>query len=317
MIEIFKRLKEADIKATTKHECTCGNEKCNSKTGSCNCHSHDTPKHEPLKTNHQPDPNNLIGEVFGDYKVVDGSDRDGSGHKLWRCECMTCGDTFKTTSYELLKGRKKTVCKKCAHDDTPTPIKVTVTKVTNTNPIEEKADKSVDKSVDKSKPTNTTSPYFIDFNIHLLINEEQTDLLTMPVFYTIAHCLPADITAYGETARRIDYVYNLIENIKADYELWGEKPEVGDISYIRNVFTLFATPRKHVRANMADLRKCVKNMAQFCVDSDIKYLAMPRIGCGHNGLIWEEVREMICEEFEAAYADAPETSIITITFCYQ
>jgi hypothetical protein len=26
---------------------------------------------------------------------------------------------------------------------------------------------------------------------------------------------------------------------------------------------------------------------------------------------------MICEEFEAAYADAPETSIITITFCYQ
>lgn len=285
--------------------------------------------------------NNLTGEVFGDYIVVDGNERDGSGHKLWRCVCTTCGDSFKTTSYELLSGRKNTVCKKCEK------IRLEATSTSSTN------DTNVNYStynpynpLDNNNDTDCTTSSIPTINKYeenvvfvstgadgfkeekyaqicnkVFVRELKEDLLSMPVYYNIAHCIPADFTFYGATAKRIDEMYNLANVLQHDYLDWEVRPDVGDVCYLKNVFTLFATKKKHALPSMEDLRKCVAILAQQCIDLGIMYLAMPRIGCGHNKLEWAEVKDMICEEFEKVYTymsnDTVDSSVIRITFCYQ
>lgn len=39
-------------------------------------------------------------------------------------------------------------------------------------------------------------------------------------------------------------------------------------------------------------------MRDFCKCVDVKYLAMPKIGCGLDRLQWSKVREIIKEEFK-------------------
>lgn len=288
---------------------------------------------------HAIDPNNLTGEVFGDYIAVDANDRDGSGHKLWRCVCPTCGDSFKTTSYELIKGRKKTICKKCEKIrlDATSASTVTNPNVTYStyNPLDN--NNNIDYTAISSLPTinkyeenvafiSTTADGFKEEKYaqicnKVFIRELKEDLLAMPVYYNIAHCIPADFTVYGVTAKRIDEMYDLINLLKRDYLDWEIQPAVGDVNYLKNLFTLFATPKKYARPSMEDLRKCIANLAQECVDLGIMYLAMPRIGCGHNKLNWDEVKDMICEEFKKVYTnmanDTVDSRVIRITFCYQ
>lgn len=39
-------------------------------------------------------------------------------------------------------------------------------------------------------------------------------------------------------------------------------------------------------------------MAEYCNRHNVKYLAMPKIGCGLDKLQWGKVEEIILEEFE-------------------
>ena len=284
---------------------------------------------------HIIDPNNLIGEFFGDYVVVDGSERDGSGHKLWYCVCPNCGDSFKTTSYELIKGRKKTVCKKCEKARLETASTSTINNSTINNPnITYDTYNPIDNNNHSCAPTNNVINELVplitmkaDGSINgelyaqvcnkVFVRELKEDLLSMPVYYNIVHCIPADLTVHGITAQRIEAVYDLVNLLKHDYMDWKVRPDVGDVNYLKNVFTLFVTPKKYARPSMEDLRKCVANLAQECVDLGIMHLAMPRIGCGHNKLNWDEVKDMICEEFKKVYVDSVDACVIHITFCYQ
>lgn len=334
MIEIFKKKNKSENEIQKKE---LNNLKDSSfDNANLNNINKDTDKTITVKV-HTVNPNNLTGEVFGDYIVVDANDRDGSGHKLWRCVCPTCGDTFKTTSYELIKGRKKTVCKKCENtrfESTSTSASTdpNVTYSTynpldnNNNNFDCTAISSVNKYDENATFVYTTAngikeEKYAQICSKVFVRDLNADLLSMPVYYNIAHCIPADFTVYGATAQRINDVYDLVDLIKHDYMDWEVRPNVGDVNYLKNVFTLFATPKKYARPSMEDLRKCVANLAQECVDLGIMHLAMPRIGCGHNKLKWDEVKDMICEEFEKVYTnmsnDTVDSRVIRITFCYQ
>lgn len=334
-VKVFKKSKKGNKNEIQKEEVnnlkTCPSDSIN------NINS--IPLLQHIDKKHEINPNNLMGEVFGDYVVVDGSERDGSGHKLWACVCPTCGDTFKTTSYELIKGRKKTVCKKCekARLDATSSSTVADPNVTYStyNPLDviynpctsQSPDATSTTSADIEKDADFTNmgvdgslgeEIYVQICNKVFVRDLKEDLLDMPVYYNIAHCIPADLTAYGSTAHRINAVYDLVNLLKDDYMGGGSFPDVGDVDYMKNVFTLFATSKKYARPSMEDLRKCVANLAKECVDLSVMYLAMPRIGCGHNKLNWNEVRNMICEEFKKAYTNASnDTRVIRITFCYQ
>ena len=294
------------------------------------------------------DASNLVGQVFGDYVVISLSGRDSSGHKLWTCVCPFCGDTFSTTSYELIKGRKKTVCKNCAKEK----LRKLESDCTSSSTLDfdddcterddccdcddydcdcndccedECCEDREDFTLGNNTVVflkNTPRGYSEEFYSHIadgvFVRELKQDLLEMPVYYYIAHCLPADLTVYGETAKRIDEAFDLVERILSDLGP-EEEISVGDILGFGNVFTLIPNPKARTRPSLNDLREAVKTLAVACAKEQVMYLAMPRIGCGHNGLNWNEVKLMICEEFAKAYRPHCENNYfkpIKITFCY-
>lgn len=261
------------------------------------------------------DPANLVGEEFGDYIVIDGSKRDGSGHKLWQCICPRCGDSFRTTSYELLKGRKNTVCKNCEKNRTKNNTATTSASATNNPNVVITA---CNNSITTINENNTNSNEYEACSNLIMVRDLKKDLLDMPVYYHIAHCIPADITFYGDTAKRINEFYNMGEALARDFMDFSGEYKVGTAILINNVFNLIATERKHKRPVMDDLYECVYDMATYCASIGIKYLAMPRIGCGHNKLEWNDVREMIVSTFLEVY-DCFDSNLtpINISFCYE
>lgn len=116
-----------------------------------------------------------------------------------------------------------------------------------------------------------------------------------PPWYYIAHCIPADMTFGGATARKVDYYWNMRHRLIYDYD--AIDLEVGDCILVENVFNLIASPAKYTKATMEGLTECVRRLARDCRLYNVRYLAMPKIGCGSNGLDWAEVLKMITEVF--------------------
>lgn len=63
------------------------------------------------------------------------------------------------------------------------------------------------------------------------------------------------------------------------------------------VFNLVTKKLYSHKPKYSAIKTCIKIMATVCKRNNIRYLAMPMIGCGIDGLSWDIVRNMIQEEF--------------------
>lgn len=300
--------------------------------------------------------NKLEGEKFGDYVAIQIAGKDKSRHNIWQCACPNCGDVIYATAYDLMHGRKNTVCNKCkdkklkeqeasqistkdyefvgylqAVDENESLDKADAIAMTSTtwysdgSIITTCSDFTDDTTT--TKVTNTAiskeDPEFVAVGDYINYREVKKDLLDYPVYYKIAHCIPADLTFYGDTANRINTLFNLSHIFKVNgYE---DICEAGEIIFEGNVFTLLPNKAKFTSVEDKDLEYCLNDLAFLCVRERIKYLAMPRICCGRNKKDWDTVKTMILDAFNKAYTKASEFANphneepeeIYIDFCYQ
>lgn len=75
-------------------------------------------------------------------------------------------------------------------------------------------------------------------------------------------------------------------------------------------FTIMYNSKDQIVFNLITKNKCdgkptyaimyytIKQMKDLCIENDIKHLTLPKIGCGLDRLQWDEVREMIKQEFQ-------------------
>ena len=307
--------------------------------------------------------NELQGQKFGDYVAIKIAGKDKSRHNIWECICPICGDTIYATAYDLMHGRKNTVCNKCkdkkeksessqisskysqisskdyettVHIGDPYPCgsdSTTSKAITTTSTTWYSDGSIVTTCSDFADDTTTTKvtntaiakdyPDFVALGDYINYREIKKDLLDYPVYYKIAHCIPADLTFYGDTAKRIDKLFNLSYIFKANgYE---DSCDVGEVIFESNVFTLLPNKKKFAPVEDKDLEYCLNDLAFLCARERIKYLAMPRICCGSNKKDWNTVKTMILEAFNDVYTKASETANtneelpeeIYIDFCYQ
>lgn len=300
--------------------------------------------------------NKLEGEKFGDYVAIEIDGKDKSRHNIWKCACPICGDTIYATAYDLMHKRKNTVCNKCKEkkekelESSQTSTKdyefVGYLQAVNENESLDEADAIAmtsttwysDGSIittcsDFTDDTTTTKvtntaiakdyPDFVTLGDYINYREIKKDLLDYPVYYKIAHCIPADLTFYGDTAKRIDKLFNLSYIFKANgYE---DSCDVGEVIFESNVFTLLPNKKKFAPVEDKDLEYCLNDLAFLCARERIKYLAMPRICCGSNKKDWNTVKTMILDAFNKAYTKESEYTNsrdeepeeIYIDFCYQ
>ena len=74
--------------------------------------------------------------------------------------------------------------------------------------------------------------------------------------------------------------------------------EVGEALFIENVYNLVTKGNVHECPTYDNLRKTLIDMRDMMVERQQSKLAMPKIGCGLDGLDWNIVRAIIKEVFE-------------------
>lgn len=144
--------------------------------------------------------------------------------------------------------------------------------------------------------------------------EVNCNLLDMPIYYHIAHCVSTDYNLAGFTARTIDECYDMKNRFNKEIDDYEEDEVIGQAIWIDNVFNL-VTNKPYKKMTMDDLRHSVKQMAEYCAETGIIHLAIPHFGCRNNNLQWEDVKTMIIEEFTDVYMEFGWTHSIEIVAC--
>lgn len=144
----------------------------------------------------------------------------------------------------------------------------------------------------------------------MTIREEQRDLFTLPEDWYLAHCNGQDYVMGKGIAKIFNEKYNLKNRLKKRYPVTKAvaDPYIGAALLIDNVFTLITKRKWSDKPTYAALRECLEDMRARCRKQDIRKLAMPKIGCGLDGLNWDKVRAMV----EEVFADTD----IEILVCY-
>ncbi len=139
----------------------------------------------------------------------------------------------------------------------------------------------------------------------MTIREENRDLFAVPQGYYLAHCITADFSLGAGVARKMDEVYNMRKKLFDSFDFdtvynrnFTGSEYVGDALKVDNVFNLVLKKNPKKKAKYKKLRSCLENMKNDMECNFITKVAMPKIGCGHEGLEWDRVREIIEEVFD-------------------
>lgn len=108
----------------------------------------------------------------------------------------------------------------------------------------------------------------------------------------LAHCVSRDLRMGAGIAVEFRTRFGHVEELQAQH------PQVGGMCYLvtpagRPVFYLVTKDRYFQKPTYASLESSLVTLRDFCLEQEIHCLAIPRIGCGLDGLEWKEVQKII------------------------
>ena len=139
----------------------------------------------------------------------------------------------------------------------------------------------------------------------MVFKEEKRNIFEVDTFkYALAHCVSLDCAMGAGIAVDFQNKYNLRNVVKTRSN--GEMGEcITFARFINNdkckrelVFNLMTKKLYWHKPTYDSLTKALFSMKQECEKLDVKYLAMPKIGCGLDRLQWGRVREIIHDVFD-------------------
>lgn len=120
------------------------------------------------------------------------------------------------------------------------------------------------------------------------------DLFTMDKEYALAHCISSDCALGAGIAVLFNANYDMRRKLK---ELPRERLKYPTCVYIDGVFNLITKNRYWNKPTYDTLRMALEEMKKQAIEMNIKKIAMPKIGCGLDRLMWYRVSKMIQEIF--------------------
>lgn len=131
--------------------------------------------------------------------------------------------------------------------------------------------------------------------------EVKQDLFTVPEDYALVHCISADFALGAGIALQFQKRYNTRIELRQrcpNYKFHGgDCLGTGDRT-TRAVFNLVTKDHYWDKPTYKDLEDALYELLEMLPLTDYKKLAMPKIGCGLDGLKWEEVNRIIQSVFE-------------------
>ena len=129
----------------------------------------------------------------------------------------------------------------------------------------------------------------------MIMKEEKRDLFDVDTYeYAIAHCISSDCKMGAGIAVPIKKRFKL-NGLDKIYP--PEKRKHPTCIYHNGVFNLITKRKYSSKPTLHSLRISLLIMKKLAQENGVNKIAMPRIGCGLDGLVWPEVKKVIEECF--------------------
>ncbi|KAH8295779.1 hypothetical protein KR018_008762 [Drosophila ironensis] len=130
------------------------------------------------------------------------------------------------------------------------------------------------------------------------------DLFSAPADYSLCHCVAADMRMGKGIALRFRNKFGQLLTLQR------QNVQPGGVAILQDnqrfVYYLVTKQQSWGKPTYQQLHSSLLAMRQHMITHNVPKLAMPRIGCGLDGLNWSKVKEMICEIFRS---DALELAV--------
>lgn len=135
----------------------------------------------------------------------------------------------------------------------------------------------------------------------MILNEQKGNLFELDKKYALAHCISQDCAMGAGIAVAFDKEFRGMKNelirIIKDCELKFPTTILVE-NKNRNIFNMVTKKVYYGKPTYQTITECIEEMALMCHKHDIKYLGIPKIGCGLDRLQWGKVREIIQDKFK-------------------
>ena len=133
----------------------------------------------------------------------------------------------------------------------------------------------------------------------MIFKEINGDLFESDEKYTLVHCISADCAMGAGIAKTFDdrmpKMKKLLKRTIRENNMQGYFAILYQGE--RNVMNLITKERYWHKPTYSSLKASLLNAKKIAIRNDIKYLAMPVIGCGLDRLQWSKVSVIIKEVF--------------------
>ena len=127
--------------------------------------------------------------------------------------------------------------------------------------------------------------------------EKQDDLFKYDKEYYLVHCISKDFALGAGIAKEFNERYSMREKLLLSSR-YSKYQSYGNAILIDNIFNLVTKDKYWHKPTLSSLLSALYDMKELCKKNNITKLAMPRIGCGLDGLNWSEVKQQIIYCFQ-------------------
>lgn len=126
-------------------------------------------------------------------------------------------------------------------------------------------------------------------------HEENRDLFSVSKEYCLCHCISRDFMLGAGIARQFVKRYDMRFKL---CNIYGNGYSGNSALCVNGVYNLLTKDKYYEKPTYESLKEALEDMKNQMIQVGQRKLAMPRIGCGLDGLDWNRVRDVVKSVFK-------------------
>ncbi|XP_059159008.1 ADP-ribose glycohydrolase OARD1-like [Physella acuta] len=123
------------------------------------------------------------------------------------------------------------------------------------------------------------------------LTEIEGDLFSCEETFSLVQCVSKDLQMGKGIAVEFKQRFGCVDEAKA------QKADIGEVIDLkhgrRHLFYLVTKTKYNEKPTIVQMKQCLLNLRDRCLELGVNELAMPAIGCGLDELKWNDVKEKI------------------------
>lgn len=125
------------------------------------------------------------------------------------------------------------------------------------------------------------------------LREISGDLFSAPSNFSIGHCVAADLKMGKGIAVKFRDKFGRIAELKEQSVKTGGVAVLKDEKNNRYIYYLVTKDLSYQKPTYESLAESLMAMKDHIEENDVQFLALPKIGCGLDGLNWRRVADLL------------------------